>query len=97
MSTSATTETPLLPEPRKAYITVIHTNSKRARKQGLWGWSINKMGKKEWRNHDSLQVLRDPEGRPLPHKEIIRHTSKYMPHVGKKHAAKLAKRKLQAA
>lgn len=97
MSTS-TTETPLLPVSRRAYTTIIHQNSNNAKRRGLCGWMRPKVGHlPEFRDSFSKQVFADPEGESLPimHSAAVIRSwrSKYAPHIGKKHAAKLAKRK----
>tara|TARA_R110002074_G_scaffold389633_1_gene573064 strand:+ start:214 stop:462 length:249 start_codon:yes stop_codon:yes gene_type:complete len=76
----------------KNYTTIIHENSRNSERHRLCGWFINKHGEREFRNNHTKQSFRDPEGGPLPHKHTIHRTSKYVPHIGKKHAAKLEKR-----
>jgi len=81
----------------KRYTTIIHQNSNNAKRQGLCGWMRPKVGHTpEFRDSFSKQVFADPEGEELPvmhSAAVIRSMrSKHVPHVGKKHAAKLALR-----
>jgi hypothetical protein len=80
----------------KRYTTIIHQNSKNSIRRRLCGWFTNKMGLREFRDSFSKQVFRDPEGEELPvmHSAAVIRSfrSKYVPHIGKKHAAKLALR-----
>ena len=80
----------------KRYTTTIHQNSKNSIRRRLCGWFTNKEGHREFRDSFTKQVFADPEGEELPvmHSAAVIRSfrSKYAPHIGKKHAAKLALR-----
>jgi len=81
----------------KRYTTIIHQNSRNSQRRGLCGLMLNrKTGQPEYRDSFTKQVFADPEGEELPvmhSASVIRSfRSKHVPHVGKKHAAKLEKR-----
>ena len=87
MSTDATETSPLPPE---GYDVIEHRNSNNSRRKGLVGWVIGKMGKPEYKQHTTYQVIRRLGGIPLPHSPTRPSRSKYAPHVGAKQLAKLS-------
>jgi hypothetical protein len=81
----------------KRYTTIIHQNSRNSQRRGLCGWEKPKHGHEPvFRDSFTKQVFADPEGEELPvmHSAAVIRSfrSKHVPHVGKKHAAKLEKR-----
>lgn len=75
----------------QTYSAIIHKNSNRAFRRGECG-----MTPKGFKESYSAQLVVDVLGKPLktlPHPST-RVTSKYTPHIGKKHAAKLEARAL---
>jgi hypothetical protein len=72
MSTDTPTA-PLVPA-RQGYAFFEHHNSNRSRRRGHKG--------------PTIQVVKHPEGGPLPHKPLLLKRNKYVPHVGKKQLAK---------
>ena len=82
---------------QRTYRRIEIPNSQNARRRGLCGLTLNrKTGQVEWKHHVSVTMERDPAGQPARHiaaPSVIRAMrSRYTPHVGKKHAAKLALR-----
>lgn len=82
------------------YQTVHHLNSITSRRRGLLVRRNKISGLMERVDHTTVQVFRSgAEGHDLPHMispQILRaNRSKYVPHVGKKHAAKLLRRDLR--
>ena len=90
MSTDAL-ETPLLAAPEVTYGHRRHLNSNNSRRRGLCGLVFNpKTGEKEFKSHTTYQVVKHPEGEPLPHRPFLMKRNKYVPHVGAKQLAKLS-------
>ena len=82
---------------QRTYRRIEIPNSQNARRRGLCGLTLNrKTGQVEWKHHVSVTMERDFAGQPAhtTHSpSVIRAMrSKYVPHIGKKHAAKLALR-----
>ena len=75
MSTDAI-ETPLLAAPKVTYGHRRHLNSNNSPRRG--GPRV------------TYQVVKHPEGEPLPHRPFLTKNNKYVPHVGAKQLAKLS-------
>lgn len=77
----------------QTYAAIQYVDSNNSRRRGLCGWFYNrKTRRNEYRSHTTIQVFRDSHGSPLPHQPLLLKRNKYVPHIGKKHAAKLALR-----
>lgn len=86
--------TPIVTIPRKGlYSLVTHTNSKRSLRKGLNTYTDD-LGHPQWRDVDSAQVFRDPDGHQLERHitpALLRcYRSRYIRHVGAKQLAKLS-------
>lgn len=81
----------LVPKTCKTYITLPHHDSNRSARRGLVGWMLGKWGKPEFKHHTTYQFIKHPGGEPLPHQPFVSNRNKYVPHVGKKQLAKLAR------
>ena len=91
MSTDANQQPISIPHKQcKTYGVIPHHNSNNSVRRGLVGWVIGKLGKPEFKHHTTIQIVKNPEGGPLPHIPFLTKRNKYTPHVGKKQLAKLA-------
>jgi hypothetical protein len=76
-------------------------NSQNARRRGVGGGYVlnRKTGQVEFKHHVSVTMERSAAGQPaaVMHSPAVLRSmrSKYVPHIGKKHAAKLNRRVIQ--
>lgn len=80
MSTDET-EAPLGSPVKQGYAHIRHHNSNNSRRRGL----VSPL-----KGYTTYQVVKHPDGGPLPHVPFLTKRNKYVPHTGAKQLAKLS-------